>query len=72
MLSMNNNCEGVQCLVSALFQKGIYLFKVSRKRPIPIFDWLMFCSRNFMLHQKEKLKRYFLMKNNKTMPKKYV
>ena len=32
MLSLNNNCEDVQCLVSALFQKGINLFKVNSKR----------------------------------------
>ena len=32
MLPLNNNFEGVQCLVSAFFQKGIYLFKVITKR----------------------------------------
>ena len=54
MLSLNNSCEDVQCLVSALFQKRIYLFNVSRKRPIPIFDWLMFYCGHLMFHQKKK------------------
>ena len=39
MLSLNNNCEDVQCLVSALFQKGINLFKVNSKRVFKSVFW---------------------------------
>ena len=39
MLSLNNNCDGVQCLVSARFQKGIYPLKVSIKRVFKSVFW---------------------------------
>ena len=53
MLSLNNNYECLQCLVSALFQKSVCLFKVSTKRPIPVSNRLIFSCENLMLHQKK-------------------
>ena len=42
MLSLNNNCEGVQCLVSAHFQKGMNLFEVSTKDALKMFLGVLF------------------------------
>ena len=39
MLSLNNNCEGVQCLDSAHFQKGMNLFEVSTKDVFKNVSW---------------------------------
>ena len=42
---------------------------------IPVFDWLIFCCTNLILHQKKTendKSTYFLMKNSKTKNKKSI